>query len=436
MAPVTSFRSGLKLALEASRGAAPGASQWYAGGRWFDIITDGIPGITNQQAIIFPSGHAGRRSMNQSTPVLGRKWSDGDFSANVVADYLGVILKAAFGSVSSNSVPSTDNSLLEGEGHGGAGATKSMVLANQPSDGGAILELVVLGTSTNGTLAVSGINAQNEGASEVISFTSAGSYYTRNSFSAVGPSSLVMTSNNPASVSVHGFKYFEHTFSASDQDPTLSIQRVGTPMAGDPSGSAFMHTGMVLQDLTLNTAAGDREGIFSLDSSWEGNFGATCTAQALNHASSMRVWPAWTQSVTRDGANYHKITNSTLNINTGNRNYRAAAGNQNPQGSFFGGREATTSMDVLVDDQTEYQRWLGLSKTTLVFDWTTPWKLTSSDYMKLEASMNSAYIENISEGEDDEALSLSVDVRSIDDADTNVLKFKLKNGVPPYPYSD
>lgn len=438
MPVIPTFYIGLKIATEASRGVAPTASNWYQGGRWHDVITDGLPSLQDQKAIIFPEGHAGRRSINQQPPVEGRKWSDGGFNANVTADWIGLLFHAALGGASSNSVPSTDPTLLTAEPINAT--TKPLVLSSQPSDGGAILRFHIEGASTPGLIQVQGIDVYGNGASETISYGSAGYFYTRTSFSAIGASSASITTTNAAdgaTVSIDGFQYWEHVFSASDTNPTYSIEKHGDPQSGDARNDAMMHTAMVLQELSINLPAESRDGIFSVGTTWEGNPTAVCANVApLNHASAMRIWPAWAAKVTRDGQTYNKVTNAAFTINSGNMNYRTAAGVQGPQGSFFGGREVTGSMDILADDAGEYNRWLGTSRMQFIYTITPSWKLTSSQNMSITASMTDSYIETRDEGDSDGMFSLSVDFRPIDNATDNVLKLRLINGVPGVAYGN
>jgi hypothetical protein len=429
--PKPTFSQGIKVATEASRGTVPPAGAWYIGGRWHDIITDGIPQVYDQQAVIFPPGHAGKRSMNQQPPVVGRKWSEGEFTANVVADNLGLFLHAAMGGLSSNGVRSTASVLLTDETLNSG--SKSLVLVNQPSDGGAVLQFLVSGTSAGGTIAVCGIDSYGNGASEYISFTSAGSFYTRTSFSSIAASNLTVNSANlTGSLTINGYKYWEHTFSASDQNPTYSIEKVGDPTAGAASKS-FMYPAMVMRELTLNTPADTPDGIFQVNTSWEGDPSGGSNSTLINHASAMRIWPAWTLAITKDNATWYKVTNQSMAVNAGNRNYRAAAGVQGPQGSFFGAREVTGSFDILVDDETEFRVWSGASKMNINMLWNTDWKLTSSQDMALTASLTNCYLESNSTGDNDGAYQLSMDYRTIA-GDNDVVKFLLINGVPPTAY--
>jgi hypothetical protein len=434
MAITSIFNTGLKIAVESSYSVAPAAGDWYQGGRWVDIVTDGLPDLADRQAVIFPSGHAGRRAMNNRAPVVGRKWSDGTFNFPVTSDFLGTVLYGLMGSASANSVPSTTFALLADYGIG-ANTSKVVDFTAQPSDGGAVIRVYVAGTSVGGSITFQGIDAQGNGASETLSWTSGGSLYTRTSFSSLGASGTTMFSNNTASVSLHGFKYFDYNFTLNNTSaPTLSIERYGDPTAGAASKSR-MHTGMVIQNLTLNTPAAQTDGLVTGSVQLEGNPTATCTAGILAETSAVGVWPSWGLKITRDNLNWFKVTDATLNVNTGARTYRSAAGVQNPQGVFHGGFEATAGMQLLVDDENEFLRWQGASKQAIRFLWTSPWRLTTADYQTMSASMLSAYTEgDVSPQEDEQAWALGVNMRAANNDSAGVISFSLKSNVPPTAY--
>lgn len=428
------FNTGLKIAIESSYSVAPAAGDYFQGGRWVDIVTDGLPDLLDRQAVIFPAGHAGRRAMNNRSPVVGRKWSGGNFAFPITSDFMGTVLYGLMGSASANSVPSTTFSLLADEPLV-AGVAKQLVLTNQPSDGGAVLKFWVSGTSTAGSLSVQGIDANGNGASEILSWTSGGSLYTRTSFSAIGASSISITSNNTATVTVQGYKYFDYHFSLNNTSaPTIAIERYGDPTAGAASISR-MHTGMVIQDLTLNSPAAQVDGLITGAITLEGNPTATCTAGTLNDTSAVGVWPSWGLKITRDNTNWFKVTDATLNVATGARTYRSAAGVQNPQGVFHGGFEATGAFQLLVDNEEEFLRWQGASKQAIRYLWTSPWRLTTADYQTLSASMLSAYIEgDINPQEDEQAWSLGVNIRAANNDSAGVISWDMKSNVPPTAY--
>lgn len=437
--PVASFKTGLKIAIEESLSVAPGGSTnggWWQGGRWFDITTDGFPSLQDQKAIIFPSGQAGLRALNNRAPVVGRTWSEGGFSYPITEDFLGAILYGALGSLSTNRVDGTDFDLLVDEPLEG-GVEKLLVLTSQPSDGGAILRFLIDGASAGGTISISGIDSHGNPASEVISFGSAGSFYTRTSFSSIGASGISINGEHGGEqVTVNGIQYWEHIFTFNNtSNPSFAIERHGDPTAGAASKTK-MHLGMVVTNTTFTNPASQEDGLFMGEVEFVGDPTATCNATSLNATSAMKVWPAWTQAMTKNGTQWYKATNFTMQINAGNRNYMTAAGTQNPQGRVYLGQEVTGSFDMLVDSEEEYNDWAGASSMQMVSTWTSPWKLTSSQNQQLIASLTQTYLESIDASDDDGIFSLSGDYRTINDANNGIGKFVLRNGVPGIAYGN
>jgi hypothetical protein len=417
-------------------GEAPSGNNtfYFQGGKWFPIVTDGLPSLQDQQALIFPTGHAGKRSMNQQPPVPGRKWSAGDVNAVASTEFVGQWLFAALGAASHNTVPGTDNVLMAASSI--ESDTDEFSLEEQPSDGGAILQIPLFDTLGSGTLEIRGTDAEGNAASEIISWDAEGPsavLYSRTSFSAVTSIGMLSVENLSGSIAVNGIKNFEHTLFVAASNPTFAIERLGDPAAGAASKS-FIHPGMVLQNLTIDSPAATRDGIVTINSTWEGQPTATCVAKGIQESSAIRLWPAWILSVSRDGAGFQNPTNHSLTINAGNRNYRSAAGVQGPQGAFFGGREVTQSFTMLLDNEIEFNRWRGASKANLVYTWTAPWLLNTGNYVKLTASLTETYLENVTGGEDDGMWVYNVDGRNIADAANDVAKFLLSDSIPAEAY--
>jgi len=286
----------------------------------------------------------------------------------------------------------------------------------------------------SGTLQVCGLDSHGNAASENLSWDAdAAVLYTRTSFSSVTGIQMVSAATIGGSIAVNGIKYFTHTITPGPSNPTFSIERLGDPSAGAASKS-FMHPGMVLQNMTIDSPAATRDGVITVSSTWEGDSTATCTAKAVQEASGVRLWPAWTLSLTRDGVAYINPTNHSLTINSGNRNYRSAAGVQSPQGSFYGGREMTQSFDLLLDNEVEFNRWRGASKQNLVLTWQSPWKLTGTQNATMTASLTDTYLESVSGGEDDGAFIYSAEGRTIANATDDIATFQLIDNIPPNAY--
>ena len=410
---------------------------WWGGGRWFDVITDGLPTLQDTQAVIFPSGHAGKRPRNQQSPVVGRKWSEGDLSAPVTADFLGALLYGAMGGISSNQVPSTAPSLLNNEPLNVV-TVKSLVLGTQPDGGGNILRFDLKGqdNTQSGTISISGIDAYGNGASELISFASAGLHYSRTSWSSIGASGIAISGVSAGSVTIFGIKNFQHTFFSASSAPTLAIERIATPTAGNSASKSHLHVGMSVRKLTMEIPAEAVDGIFKIGADFEGDITATCNSTSLNAASPLRIWPSWTMRATRDnGTNWYVVKNATLNIDAGGKNYRAGAGTQGPQGKFNGPQEITGTMSIILDSELEYIRWQGASQMLLYMRLNTDWKLNSiaSQNYELGASLP-MYFEKLAVGDDADMFSLNVDVRTVNDANWGIGQFKLFNGTPGKAY--
>lgn len=433
--PATTFSAGLMFSVETDmRSEAPSGTNafWFQGGNWFSITTDGLPSLANQQELIFSLGHAGKRSVNQEPPIPARQWSAGDVNAIMTAEFLGQFLYGAMGSASHGTIPGTDNVLMAASGIEADGQT--MTLTTDPSDGGAILQMPLSGTNGSGNLTVAGTDAFGNAASEIISWDAdAAVMYTRTSFSAVTGITIDSVQTLGGSIAVNGIKHFEHTITAGTTNPTFSIEKVGDPSAGAASKS-FMHTGMVLQNMTIDTPAAARDGVINVSSTWEGDPTATCTAKSVQESSGVRLWPAWVLSLTRDGSTYLNPTNHSLTINSGARNYRSAAGVQSPQGSFFGGRELTQSMDLLLENEVELNNWRGASKQDLVLTWASPWTLYTGQNATLTASLTETYFENVSAGEDEDAYIFSADARNIAHATNDIATFLMLDNIPPEAY--
>lgn len=448
MPPIATFLTGTKIAIETDRSTAPSAGQlngggggsglapWWGSGRWFDVITDGLPQTQDMQAIIFPEGHAGQRTVNNQPPVAGRKWSEGEFEAPVVADFLGVLLYAALGGISSNMVPG-ETSILDAE-PGGANDLKLLVLAKQPNSGGNVFRIEVKGTlpSNAGLVSISGIDAYGNGASETITIPREGLYWSRTSWSSVGASSLAVCRLTATSITITGVKNYTHTFFTASCAPTIAMEKLGVPVAGNPASKSHIVPGLVVREVGLTTEANDPEGIFRLSADFEGDPTATSNSTSINAASPLKIWPAWTLKVQRDGGTaWNVVTSMETTIEAGNRNYMTAAGSQSPQGKFAGPVAITGNMTILVDNEFEYDKWRGASSISLHARWYTDWKLTSTQNYELSASFLT-YLETVEVDEEDDAYILNADYRTVNDSNFGIGRFTLTNGTPGRAYGN
>ena len=447
----STFNQGLKISIEVNqaatpswnRGVAPSAGayatglaahlgkSWFEGGMWHNMITEDLPTLQEQRATIFPSGHAGDRRINQQPPVQGRTWSDGGFSAPVIPDFLGVLLYAAMGGASTDMIPQASAPQLLRANEPLNADPKALVLNNQPESGGKILQIQLSGGIPAGTISISGIDSYGNGASEQISFGSAQSVvaYTRTAWSSIAASGISISGASTGVVSVSAIKHWLHTFTVNSSAPTLAFERLNNPTAGEASANlSFMHTGMVLKSLTLTADSEAVDGIFNVTADFEGEPTGSSAETTLHSPSPLRIWPAWGLRVRRDnGTQWDVMQNGDMTISTGNRNYRAAAGVQGPQGSFFGATEYTGNITLLLNNELEYQKWKNASEIQMHWLYSTPWDLGSSN-MELSASVP-AYLENVSVADSNGAWVLTGNYRVVRN-DNFPFSFRLLSGVP------
>jgi hypothetical protein len=445
MAVTSTYNSGTKISVETDRGSAPSGVKngklWSEGGRWFDVITEGYPTVQDTQAMIFPQGHAGDRRINQQVPVVGRQWSDGQFKAPIVADFLGALLYGAFGSLSSNMVPSsspTGGSLTVNEPLAGTDKLLSFNqngVLTQPGDGGAILRFELKGIQGPGYVTIYGIDAYGNGASETVGFPAAGLAYSRTSFSSVGASGLSVHGLSAGNLTVIGIRNFTHTFTQASVAPTFSFERIGNPTAGEASANKnFITPANVLKTLTFTIDAEKVDAIATVDAVFEGDPSGGSTKTTINAPSMLRVWPAWDLSITRDnGATWNVVENVTLTINTGNTNYRAAAGTQGPQGSFYGATEYLGNITILLNNEVEYNKWKGASEIKMFWSLQTPWILAGSTFYNIAASVP-AFLNKVAVTDTNGMFTLTGDYRVVRD-DTFPMSMALTNSTQGQAYS-
>ena len=450
MAITSTFNQSLKISVEVNQAAAPAwnrgvapsagayatglaahlGKQWAEGGMWHTLITDDLPSLQEQRAIIFPAGHAGDRRINQQRPVEGRTWSEGGISGPVIPDFLGVLLYAAMGGASTDMIPQASAPQLLRANEPLSVDPKPLVLNNQPESGGKILQFQLSGGIPAGTISISGIDAYGNGASEQISFGSAQSViaYTRTAWSSIAASGISITGASTGVVSVSGIKHWLHTFTVNSSAPTLAFERMNNPTAGEASANlSFMHTGMVLTNMTLTADSEAVDGIFMVSADFEGEPTGSSAETTLHSPSPLRIWPAWGLRVRRDnGTQWDVVQNCDLTVSTGNRNYRAAAGAQGPQGSFFGATEYTGNITILLNNELEYNKWKQASEIQMHWLWSSPWDLGASN-MQLSASVP-AFLEDVSVTDSNGAWALTGNFRVVRN-DNFPFSFQLLDGV-------
>jgi hypothetical protein len=310
-----------------------------------------------------------------------------------------------------------------------------LTLAKQPSDGGAIFRVEVTGIVGPGTLSISGIDAYGNGASENITLNGAGTMYSRTSWSSIGNSGLSVNGLSAGNITITGIRNFVHTFTQASVAPTLAMERIGNPTAGEASANKnFINPNNVLKSLNFTWDAEKVDGLGMVQASFEGDPSGASTKTTINAPSMLKIWPSWALQVSRDqGTAWNVVENINLQVNTGNTKYRAAAGVQNPQGSFFGATEYTGNITILLNNELEYAKWRAASEIQMLWNMNTPWKLAGSTVYALNASVPS-YFGKLAVQDTNGMFTLAGDFRVVRD-DNFPMQFSLVNGTPGQAYT-
>ena len=426
----------VKLAPEASYGVAPcgfpSGSPWWLGGRWQLAMPTEYPTFQDRQEVIFPKGGTEERMAHRVQPVVGRRWSEGVLTAPFSLELGELLFVGLLGNAQLAQTITAQTSLLENEPINTA--PKNFVLAAQPTVGQR-LRFEIKGTGNPGTLGVSGIDVYGNAVSELISFPSGGLFYSRNSYRTVGDSSLAVSGITNGTLTAIGFGRFNHTISGIALPVTLSIEQAGTPDTGS-AASAFIHTGVIVEELTLHNDAEAPDGLLTITAQLEGRFSTTCpivTETPTFSGSFLRPWPAWALQVKRADSDWNKVASMDLSFRTENANYRPTADGQLPQEAFAGPVTVEGDLGILVDNDDERGRWLGASITKLEFNWSAPWKLRDAVQETMILSLASAFHETYELGEQDGQYRLNSHIRAVINTasnNTNDLVINFGGGIP------
>ena len=108
-------------------------------------------------------------------------------------------------------------------------------------------------------------------------------------------------------------------------------------------------------------------------------------------------------------------------------------GSQGPQSSLYAGFGVTGGIKFLVDNEIEYNKFIGASTVPLHIRWNTPWKMSSANNMELNASLL-VNLEDFSKSDADGAQEISFGFTSLEDSSIGSvpIQLSLTNSVPGY----
>lgn len=228
--------------------------------------------------------------------------------------------------------------------------------------------------------------------------------------------------------------YKKHTYSWADTPPSLSIEQFKGLYTGSAT-NVEQFLGMGVQRLSLSWAPGEDDSILGVSVDLIGKApGKAATASFTKPT--YRPLPGWKGECDLGGADFERVVDFELNIETGCVLTKAGAGSQDPQGIAFGGRSVRGSATFLFEDDDEYDDWIS--------DTTREWILDLKGVDVVETVTTVDYYENlvitlsdldIADHEPDDSgdfVVARIDFRSLDDSTNGIGKFELYNAVASY----
>jgi len=413
----------VNIAIEPSWGSDPTAGWWNQLGKWIELpVQEGVGGLTFEETKIRPRAVAGKRSLDQMPPLDGAQVTGGTLDVLAIPDSLGWLLYAALGAESVSATADSNNSLLSAYDMSGGDTS----LTSQP-DATSVLALTVASLAGSGNITITGTDINDDSISETIAVSADGTYYTRKMFKSVVTDGVAIAAGiTGGTLTIDGYNKYVHTFTCADTNPSLQIEDYGDPSAG--SGKSWFYKGMVISELGLSFDVTDEGGILTLKPTFAGK---TRTAASKTSA---RVSPhvplaGWTASA-NNGSAFNKIISMDLTIKPNAGVYRAAVGSQSPAGAKYGGRLVEGTMRILVEDNTEYDKWAGNTLEDMVITFTSPELLSGSTYASLVLDLSAMYYETFPIEDADGIYAAATTFFTVEDATDNVVKATLTTCLP------
>jgi hypothetical protein len=430
----STFKHYLRLGKESTWGTAPsGSNEFNANGNWFSAITTSPLGSLVARAPKYRSkGSVAKRSQDQHPTVPLGQHSEGTLEIPFVPTYGGLFLAAALGA---ESVADTaDAAILAATALSASPQTIDAGFTQPTATKYPYFKFTIdfTGAATfgaTGKIVVVGTDFADAVITETITFGAQSLdfiVYSQLSYKTI--TSVVLTGfsagGGSGTVAIDGIVKTTHTITCADTSGSFALEQFGDPSAG--SGNSFIYTGLVQTGLQLAFSALEEEGLLVMTPTWQGKFPTTQTATAYAMPL-LRPWPSWGASVTKGWVAYARLQAAQLQITPGARLYRSAVNSQSPQGQIPLSRVISLSGQLYVEDNTEYDAWQNSSVGDYELTFTSPFKVTSTEYQSLKFEFTQMYFETIQTAEDDGMVVANFEAYTLEDASDNVLKATLIN---------
>lgn len=422
-----------RIQIESSFGAGGGTADWNIGGNgggatgWRDIpVIPGSVNINPKEAQIKPTYAAGKRAMNQQAPVPGAYSVDGSFEMPVYPELIDPFLEAVLGSDSRTPTA-------------GAAALASTLFASvatldtQP-DGTEQLKFVIASSTASSSATIDII--QNAVTVETITIgTSAssvdGDYYSKGAYdgSVNAITFTVGGTVTSGTVVISGIDSNSNVFTLGNTNPSLKVEEAGQPRSASNSG---YYTGVVIPTLQFNFDRTALDGLLMSTATLEAQFVADAAAGTYGNDPKLYYHPlgGWTASITKDGSAVEKLQSADFTIAGNSHLFPVASGAQNPSGATYGAAEVTGTLNIIPEDATEWNEYVGQTVQDVHLLFTSPNNIVDSTKWTILFEFSELYIEDYQENVVNDMFGAALQFHTTDDASDGIVKATIVSRMP------
>lgn len=431
--PKAMWKQFFRVQVESAFGAGGGSADWNIGGNgggatgWRDVpVVPGSVRINPKEAQIFAQYAAGKRAMNQQAPVPGAYSVEGSFEMPVYLELIDPFLEAVLGADS--------RTPTAGSATQASTAFASLATLSAQPDGTEQLKFVIASSTAASTAAINII--QNAVTVETITIgTSAssvdGDYYSKGAYDGTTNAITFSVDGTVTSgmVTVSGIDLNTNVFTPTTTSPSLKIEEAGQPRSASNSG---FYTGAVIPTLQFVFDRTALDGLLMATATLQSQFVADTTAGTFPNDPANYYHPLgnWTATMLHDGASYERLVGADFTINGGNQLFAIASGAQNPSGVNYSGQEVTGTFNIIPEDATEWNKYVGQTVTDVHLLFTSPNNIVDSTKWSLLFEFSELYIEDYQENVANGMFGAALQFRTTDDASDGIVKVTTVSRMP------
>ncbi len=419
--------------IETTFGSGGGTADWNIGGNgggatgWRDLaVIPGSVGITPTETQIFMANAAGKRALNQQSPVPGRYEVAGSFEMPVIPELIYPFFRCLMGGVAN--VETAGSAALSST------AFASVATLDTQPDGTEQLKFVIASSTAASAATISII--QNASTVETITIgtnagTVDGTYYSKGAYDG-SVNAITFTIGGTVTsgmVVVSGVDYTTNTFSMATSNPFMKIEEAGQPKSG--SNSSF-YTGTAIKDLTLAFDVTALDGLLMATPTFNSKFPTMTTAGTYGNDAALYYHPlgGWTASLTKGGSAFDKVQSVSLVIDGGTVLFPVATGDQDSAGGSFADQQVSGTFSILPEDSTEWDAFVGQTVGDYHLVFTSPSNIVDSTKWTITIEMTELYLETYAETAVEGMFGADLGIRTTDDSSDGIIKITTVTRMP------